>query len=137
MRYRAQTPSGDFTFGSSQKNFLIDSPSAVAQAVLTTLLLIYGEWYLDTTAGTPYLQGVMGYESRDTADATIQTQILGVTAIVSPSSVPAGAVPGQSVQAVTSITDYVSAIDPETRQYSASCVLNTIYGSTPFNLPNL
>jgi hypothetical protein len=88
MRYRQLSPTGDYTFGNGQNNFYIDSPTAVAQAVLTTLKLIYGEWYLNTTEGVPYFTGILGYENQITADATIQNQILNVQAIISATTIP-------------------------------------------------
>ncbi len=134
MRVRQLSPSGDMTFGSSQNNFLVDSPAAVAQVVMTTLGLWQGEWYLDTTAGTPYLEGVIGLHSQTEADMTIQSQIQGIEVIISSNNVPAGATPGQLVPAVTSIINYEST--RENKNYSATCTLNTIYGPTPLQISN-
>jgi hypothetical protein len=136
MRYRALSPTGDYTFGSGQGNFLIDSPQAVAQVVLTTLKLWLGEFFLNTSDGTPYPEGVVGYHSKATADATIQNQILGVTGTVSSTNVPAGTQPGQSVALVTGISDYVSEVNPASRAYSATCTINTIYGPTQLTIDN-
>lgn len=132
MRYRALDANGDMTFGGSQANFLIDSPQAVAQAVQTSLKLWYGEWYLDQTAGVPYLESVLGFNSQATADSAIKTAILGVTATISSTNVPSGTSPGQVVQAVNTIDNYSSSINTETRAYTVSCTLNTIYGPTEF-----
>lgn len=134
MRYRQLSAVGDMTFGASQLNFLVDSPSTVAQAVQTNLQLWLGEWYLNTTDGTPYPEGVIGYHSQATADATIQAQILSIAVTISSTNVPSGATPGQSVQGVTTIDNYLSTIDPTSRAYSASCIINTIYGPTPLQI---
>ncbi|MCT4707342.1 hypothetical protein MUA04_02180 [Enterobacteriaceae bacterium H11S18] len=60
MRYRRESSSGDYSFGQGDNNFLTDSPECVAQAVNTRLQLWRGEWFLDTTQGTPYWQSVLG-----------------------------------------------------------------------------
>jgi len=136
MRYRQLSPTGDYTFGSSQGNFLIDTPAAVGQAVLTSLKLWLGEWYINTNSGTPYPEGVMGYHNQASADSTIQTQILSVLVTISSTNVPAGTSPGQSVPGVNSISNYVSTIDPVKRSYSATCTINTIYGPTQLTINN-
>ncbi|MBZ8873882.1 hypothetical protein H5S67_26565, partial [Escherichia coli] len=52
MRYRREDADGDYTFGSGDDTWLINSPEAVAQAVKTRFELWYGQWFLDTTEGT-------------------------------------------------------------------------------------
>lgn len=118
MRYRKLSPTGDYTFGSGQLNFLIDSPAAVAQAVQTSLLLWLGEWYLDLNDGTPYPEGVIGKHDQATADATIVSRI-------------------NQVQGVIDIVNYESVIDPDTRAYKTiNGDLNTIYGQTQVEVDN-
>lgn len=51
MRYRREDADGDYTFGSGDDTWLINSPEAVAQAVKTRFELWYGQWFLDTTEG--------------------------------------------------------------------------------------
>ena len=136
MRYRKLSPTGDYVFGGSQADFLVDSPNAVAQAVGTSLRLWLGEWYLNINDGVPYPESVIGYHSKEEADTAIQTAILGVTVIISATNVPGGYSPGQSAPGVNSIVNFQSAIDPTTRAYSASCTLNTIYGPTPYEISN-
>lgn len=116
MRYRQLGPSGDYTFGSGQLNFLINSPEAVGQVVETSLQLWLGEWYLNTNAGVPYPEGVLGRMSQAEADATLIAQI------------------GQC-QGVVDVLDFVSQVDPNTRAYTViSCTINTIYGQTQVQL---
>lgn len=89
MRCRALSGSGDYTFGQSEKNFLVNSPALVGQSVRTRLLLWTGEWFLDKTEGTPWLQQVVGKNKNPTYDLVIQQRILetlGVKSIVSYSS---------------------------------------------------
>ncbi len=50
MRYRAWDANGDYTFGQGSKNFLVNSPQCVAQAVVSRLRLQLGEWFIDTSA---------------------------------------------------------------------------------------
>ena len=107
MRYRALDANGDYTFGQNGANFLIDSPAAVGQAVLTTLLLLQGEWFLDSTVGVPYNTGILGTGTEGTYDYVIQTAILSVTG-------------------VTSIAEYTSSVT--NRQLSISALINTEYG---------
>ena len=83
MRYRALDENGDYSFGYSAANFLVDSPDTVAQAVQTRLGLIAGEWFLDTTEGTPYYTEILGKGTYLTYDNAIQTRILGTPGVVS------------------------------------------------------
>lgn len=117
MRVRTLSPTGDFTFGASQLNFLIDSPATVAQIVKTSLLLWLAEWYLDTSVGMPWIQGVLGKHSQDTADLTVQDYILGI-------------------QGVTDISQYTSVGVQPQRIYVASCTIDTQFGPTPVQIAN-
>lgn len=118
MRYRKLSPTGDYTFGHGLLDFYINTPEAVAQAVKTALGLWLGEWFLDTSLGVPYIQGVIGKHSQDTADQTIQQNIL-------------------LVEGVTNIASFESTLDPVTRKYVVTkCLINTIYGPTTVDLAN-
>lgn len=117
MRVRQLSPTGDFTFGASQLNFLANSPACVAQVVKTSLLLWLGEWYLDTSVGMPWIQGVLGKHNQDTADLTVQDYILGV-------------------QGVTDISNYTSVGEQPKRLYTASVVLDTQFGLTAVQVAN-
>lgn len=114
MRYRALDSNLDMTFGKGALNFLVDSPAAVAQSVLTRLKLSTGEWFLDQTAGTPWSTQVLGTNTQNTYDLAIRTRILNTTGVT-------GIVNGS----------YSSTRDPVTRRLSVSCVLNTVYGQVP------
>ncbi len=46
MRYRREDADGDYTFGSGDDTWLINSPEAVAQAVKTRFELWYGHGFL-------------------------------------------------------------------------------------------
>ena len=110
MRYRALSADGDYTFGQGEANFLVNSPACVAQAVQTRLLLFTGEWFLDTTEGTPWKEKVLGTGTKAFYDRAIQERVL-------------------ATEGVSSIDDYSSALDPVTRHLSISMTITTIYGS--------
>lgn len=110
MRYRKLDSAGDYTFGRSQADFLIDSPEAVAQAVLTRLELSTGEWFLDSSAGTPYMEQILGTGHQTTADQAIKDRILNT--------------PG-----VTAISSYTSTVDPVKRSLSIVATIDTQYGA--------
>lgn len=111
MRYRKLDADGDYVFGGSANDFLVNSPEAVAQAVLTRLRLLEGEWFLDTTAGMPWASAVLGKNTQSTADAAIRACILGTAG-------------------VTEITAYSSSIDSSTRKLSVAATITTLYGTT-------
>lgn len=108
MRYR-QLLNGDDTFGQGSRNFLVNSPAAVAQAIATRLKLEVGEWYLDVTAGTPYRTQVLGYGSAASRDIAIRDRILGTEGVVE-------------------ITSYSSTVDAS-RKFSVRADVLTVYGT--------
>lgn len=115
MRYRALSPDGDYTFGQGRANFLADSPACVAQSVLTRLLLWQGEWFVDTTEGTPWLTQILSANLKNTKplyDRAIRTRVLQT--------------PG-----VTGIADYSSDLDDQTRALTVTMVIDTAYGRLP------
>lgn len=117
MIYRKLTPSGDYSFGSSALDFYRDVPAAVGQAAQTRLLLWLGEWFLDIDSGTPFMTGILGKHSKETADTTIQDRILGTEGMVD-------------------IEDYESIIDADSRRMSVTCSINTIFGPTSLEIDN-
>src|SRR5579872_324842 len=116
MRVRALDQNGDYTFGFGSANFLIDSPAMVQQKILTGLKLWRGEWFLDSTAGMPWSQQVLGRNPQQVYDAAIQRQIL-------------------STKGVASIVSYSSSLNPVTRALNVSCTVQTIYGNVAISLP--
>ena len=111
MRYR-KLVNGDYSFG-QQDQFFIDQPEAVAQAVSTQLQLIQGSWFLDNTAGVPYFTRVLGENTMNTYAITIQEAILNT--------------PG-----VRDLSSFNSFVDVTTRKAYVYCMIDTIYGTTPF-----
>lgn len=111
MRYRALSESQDYTFGSGQGNFLRDVPDAVAQAVVTRLRLLSGEWFLDVEDGTAYQAGVLGKQTLETASAVIRERILGT-------------------QGLVEILEFDISENRDTRTLTMSAKIDTIYGPT-------
>lgn len=109
MRYRALDANGDYTFGQGASNFLIDNSRCVAQSVLTRLRLWEGEWFLDVTEGTPWLQSILGKNTAPLYDIALRQRIL-------------------DTQGVTGITDYESNLDRNTRLLSVTATISTQFG---------
>ncbi len=120
MRYRklAQTPGtnvfnfqgGDYTFGAGAADFYIDVPEAPAQAALTRMYLFLGDWFLDTSDGTPWNTQVLGYYTANTRDPVIQSRILGT-------------------QGVSAILSYSSNVVRDARSFTVNAQIDTIYGA--------
>lgn len=81
----------------------------MAQAVETRLLLFQGDWFLDAEEGTPYISGVLGNYTQNQADSIIRDRTL-------------------NTQGLSDITEFTSAIDPDSRGYSVQETIDTIYG---------
>lgn len=108
MRYRALGPTGDYQIGRGSANFLINSSAAVAQSVQTRLKLWQGEWFLDITQGTPWLQNVFGKFAKLVADMAIRARVL-------------------ATQGVTGISAYQSTFDPVKRTFSIVMSITTVF----------
>lgn len=109
MRYRQESPTGDYVFGTASL-FLVDSPAAVAQAVKTRLALFAGEWFLDLREGLN-LNLILGYGTQTTRDREVQQRIADTTGVLG-------------------IASYSSSA--EARAFRVSCTVDTIYG--PINI---
>lgn len=114
MRVRKLLANHDYPFG-GQNEFFIDSAAGVAQAILTRLSLMTGEWFLDLDAGTDYAGSILGAHSQGTRDAEIRARIIDT--------------PG-----VLSLDSYSSSFDPINRSFSVSAQVTTAYGQATFNL---
>ena len=111
MRYRAQTPTGDYVFGPSTF-FLTDTPRAVAQAIKTRLLLFAGEWFIDQSVGLDK-ELIFGFGTQGTRDQEVQQRILGT-------------------QGVTGIVSYSSSVNQD-RKFTVAAEVTTIYGPVTLN----
>lgn len=110
MRYRKLSPSGDYVFGSGQNDMLINTPETVAQAVKTRLRLWLGEWFANTSDGTPWFEQVLGKYTAGVRAAVLRRRIL-------------------STPGVSQVNAFYSSYDGETRQLSVTVELVTIYGN--------
>ena len=114
MRYRKLDKDGDYVFGSGSSDFLVNSPEAVAQAILTRLQLWLGEWFADTSDGTGWKQAILGRQPENLYEMTLRQRVL-------------------ETQGVSSIESFASDLNRNTRQLTVSMTINTIYGSTEIN----
>lgn len=103
------TASGDYTFGQGQANFLINSPEAVAQLVLTNMRLVQGQWFLDKTAGVPYDTAIFGKSTKLERDQAVRQAIT-------------------DTEGVLAILAFSSAVEAP-RKYVVQARINTIYGA--------
>lgn len=111
VRYRREDDDGDYTFGQGDDTWLVNSPEAVAESIKTRFLLWYGQWFLDTTEGTPWIQSVLGKQRPETYNLAIRQRIL-------------------ETQGVSSITAFNTTVDGRTRRVTFTATVETIYGTT-------
>lgn len=109
MRYRRLGDDRDYVLGRGAADLMRDVPEAVAQAVVTRLRLLAGEWFLDLQEGMPYAQAVFGRHTQASYDLAVRGRILGT-------------------EGVRSITAYDSGVDPETRRLTIAVTIDTVYG---------
>lgn len=112
MRYRKLDANGDYSFGHGASDYLVDSSAAVAQAIQTALALYQGEWFLDLSAGVPWLTAVVGNNTQPIYDGVIQQAI-------------------QAVEGVQDIQNYTSSLDNNLRTLSISVTVITQFSSKP------
>lgn len=111
MRYRREDDDGDYTFGRGDDTWLINSPEAVAQAIKTRFELWYGQWFLDTTEGTPWIQSVLGKQRPEVYNLAIRQRIL-------------------ETAGVSSITAFDTTVNTSTRRVTFTATVETLYGTT-------
>ncbi|HCR1927280.1 TPA: hypothetical protein QCI12_001236 [Enterobacter roggenkampii] len=111
MQYRREDDDGDYTFGQGDGTFLVNTPECVAQAVKTRFELWKGQWFLDTTEGTPYIQSVLGKQRPEVYNLAIRDRI--------------STTPG-----VLSILSFDTVNNGNTRRVKFTASINTIYGQT-------
>lgn len=111
MKYRREDENGDYTFGQGDNTWLINSPEAVAQAVKTRFLLWYGQWFLNTTEGTPWIQSVLGKQNPETYNLAIRRRIL-------------------ETRGVNSIIAFETTLNTSSRRVIFTATINTLYGTT-------
>jgi hypothetical protein len=119
MKYRRLSTTHDMCFGRGNEDYLVDSvenPEAVAQAIKTRMLLFTEEWWLDLKDGLPLWQKILGKRiSKSVVDRILVNRIRGL-------KLP------NNKKAITNISNVTSTFDGETRVYSFSCIVDTVYG---------
>ncbi|WP_318379400.1 hypothetical protein [uncultured Enterobacter sp.] len=111
MQYRREDADGDYTFGQGDGTFLVNTPECVAQAVKTRFELWKGQWFLDTTEGTPYIQSVLGKQRPEVYSLAIRDRI-------------------SSTPGVLSILSFDTVNNGQSRRVTFTASINTIYGQT-------
>ena len=109
MKDRKWAAGTDMQFGHGKADYWEDDPLGVAQAVVSRLRLLAGEWFLDLGEGTPYVGGVFGKHTKESYDPVIRARILGT-------------------EGVTAISTYKSSFDGETRKITVYVEIETQYG---------
>lgn len=108
---RRLTANGDMTFGFGLSNFA-EASEACAQNVTTRIKTVLGEWFLDTSAGVPYIERVFNEtSSQQLIEATLKKTILETT----------------DVQAILSFS---LVLNHRTRVANIQVGLTTIYNDT-------
>lgn len=108
MKVRKLDAQGDYTLGTGN-DFYVNSAAGVAQAVKTGLALMTGEWFVDISAGTPWLPGILGKVRLQNYDVLLKERVLGTPGLLS-------------------ITSYSSSLDSTKRSLSVPIEIDTIYG---------
>lgn len=119
MIYRRLDSNGDYVFGQGRSQFLSGS-EAVAQAIITNLKLLLGEWWEDVNNGLPLWQSILGIPGSEanqlSIDNIIKDRILKTN------------LNGEIL--VSSIDDYTRTYDATTRIYTFEAVVTTIYSES-------
>lgn len=98
----------DMSFGKGTNNFS-SMAEATGQKVKSRLLLLFGEWFLDTSAGMPYLGDIMVKPTNlPLAESLIKRNILGT-------------------EGVLEIISFSLDLDHETRKLTVTTSVRTIY----------
>lgn len=128
MIYRRLSSDGDYILGQGSSTF-ISGNEAIAQALVTWIKLLYGEWWENVNEGTPLWQSMIGKPGSESnlksIDNILKNRILTLN------------LNGENL--VTSIKDYNRTYDPITRKYTFRVEVITIYDdvvniSDEFNL---
>lgn len=108
MIVRRLGPGWDMQFGQGLANYARDA-EATAQCVKTRLQLLRAEWFLDTTAGMPYLQQICVKP----ADLPLAQSLIKSTIL--------------ETEGVQEIVSFALELNPNTRRLSVYAQVRTIY----------
>ena len=119
MKYRMLDTNGDYVLGMGESEFLSGSES-VAQAIVTHIKLLLGEWWEDVNQGTPLFQSILGKpgseEHLNSVDNIYKAMILSTEL--------------NGEQIVYSIDKYERDYNPSTRIYKFQATVTTIYSES-------
>jgi hypothetical protein len=105
----------DLYIDSSGNLVLIYDIEALADKLTQRLKLFYAEWFLATDRGVPYFDNIFGAnKNKDIVASIFTNEIL-------------------KESDVTSVVDVNYGLNSNTRKFSYSATINSIYGSTEFN----
>lgn len=99
------------TFGRGLSNIARDD-EAVAQRVRTRLYLLFGEWFLNTDAGVPYLQRI----TAKPADLFYTESVIKKTIL--------------DTEGILAVTEFSMNFDRNTRRLTIDTTVTNIYGTT-------
>ncbi|TXG97757.1 MAG: hypothetical protein E6R08_06455 [Nevskiaceae bacterium] len=111
MKVRRLDDNHDMTFGHGLANMAFDQ-EAVAQRVRTRLYLLFGEWFLNTDAGVPYLQQI-----------TTKPMDLFLTESIIRSTIT-------NTEGIATIDSFSMNYNSTTRRLAVDTTVATIYGTT-------
>ena len=116
MKYRTLDRDGDHTFG---QNKFLTAHEAVAQAILTRLRLLLGEWWENTEDGLPLFEKILGAYGADidTVDLIFAGRI-------------------RETKNVKRLISYKSEFSTQTRVYSAHAQVDTVFGEVGVYISN-
>lgn len=102
--------SNDIVLDADNSLFMIDNAERVAQQIIITLRFWYGEWFLDTSDGTPYLEYILVKNPNMSHIRQILTERI------------------QSVEGVITVNEMNLEFDRQARSLIVDYEANTNYG---------
>lgn len=119
MIYRMLDKDGDYVLGQGKSQFLSGS-EAVAQAIVTHIKLLLGEWWEDVNQGTPLFQSILGKpgseEHLNSVDNIYKAMILSTEL--------------DGLSLVHSLDNYERDYNSSTRAYKFIATVTTIYSES-------
>ena len=116
MKYRTLDKNGDHSFG---RRAFLTGREAVAQAILTRLRLLLGEWWENIEDGLPLFEKILGAYGADidTVDLIFAGRI-------------------RETKNVKRLISYKSEFSTQTRVYSAHAQVDTVFGEVGVYISN-
>ena len=119
MIYRMLDTDGDYVLGRGTSEFLSGS-EAVAQAIVTNIKLLLGEWWENVNLGTPLFQSILGQSGSEqhlnSVDNIIKARILSTE------------LDGSRI--IYSLDSYERDYSSSTREYKFTAKVTTIYSES-------